>query len=349
MNAMRALFRFVLPVSAVLLGACASPPPPPPHPVADDARWLTYAGGSGPGAGKHIVLVAAEQEYRAEQSMPMLARVLSTHHGFHCTVLFVQHNGLVDPTQKTRQEDRTIVHDIPGLEHLAKADLLILFTRFMTLAPTQLAHILEYLDSGKPIFALRTANHGFLGEFPYQVNGKRVRFGEDVLGGTFLGHHGNWHADSTRGILVPEQLGHPILRGVTDVWGPSDVYRTFKEGSSLPAGCTALVLGQPLLGRKHGDAPNTAKEPLPVAWTKTWTGNKGIPARVFHCTMGSGADFESEGVRRLAVNAAYWCMGIEDRITADRSVACVGPYVPLDTGFNHAELGVVPKPVAAYR
>ena len=330
----------------LLLAACSAPPP---HPVPDDARWLTYPGGDGPGRGKHIVLVAAEQEYRSEQSMPMLARVLATHHGFHCTVLFVQHDGLVDPTQKTLQEDKTIVHDIPGLEHLASADLLILFSRFMTLAPTQLTHITDYLDSGKPIFALRTANHGFLGEFPYKVNGKRVRFGEDVLGGTFLGHHGNWHADSTRGILVPEQLAHPILRGVTDVWGPSDVYRTFREGGSLPEGCTALVLGQPLLGRKHGDAPNPEKEPLPVAWTKTWTGNQGKAARVFHFTMGSGADFESEGVRRVAVNAAYWCMGLEDRITPDRSVACVGPYAPRDTGFNHAELGVVPKPVAAYR
>jgi hypothetical protein len=264
----------------LLLAACASPPP---HPVPDDARWLTYSGGAGPGAGKHIVLVAAEQEYRSEQSMPMLAKVLATHHGFHCTVLFAQRGGLVDPTQPTRLEDKATVHDIPGLEHLAKADLLILFSRFLTLPEAQLKHFTDYFDSGQPILALRTANHGFLGPFPYAVNGNRVRFGEDVLGGTFLGHHGNWHADSTRGSLVPEQLRlHPILRGVTDVWGPSDVYRTFPEGGRLPDGCTALVIGQPLLGRKPDDAPNPAKEPLPVAWTKTWTGNRGIAARVFH-------------------------------------------------------------------
>jgi hypothetical protein len=334
-------------VTALLLSAACKTAPP--HPVPEDARWLTYVGGDGPGRGKHIVLVAAEQEYRSEQSMPMLAKVLAVRHGFHCTVLFAQQHGLVDPTQRTRQEDRTIVHEIPGLEHLAAADLLILFSRFMTLAPAQLAHVTDYLDSGKPIFALRTANHGFLGAFPYQVNGKRVRFGEDVLGGTFLGHHGNWHADSTRGILVPEQLAHPILRGVRDVWGPSDVYRTFPEGGRLPDGCQALVLGQPLLGRQPGDAPNPAKEPLPVAWTKTWTGNRGLTARVFHLTMGSGADFENEGVRRLAVNAAYWCLGLEDQITADRSVACVGPYAPLDTGFDYERLGVKPRPVSDYR
>ena len=330
-----------------LLTGCASSPPP--HPVPADARWLTYAGGDGPGRGKHIVLVAAEQEYRSEQSMPMLAKVLAAHHGFHCTVLFAQHDGLVDPTQPTQAEDKTVVHDIPGLEHLAKADLLILFTRFMTLPEAQLAHLIDWFDSGKPIFALRTANHGFLGEFPYKVNGKRVRFGEDVLGGTFLGHHGNWHADSTLATPTKEQAAHPILRGVREVWGPSDVYRTFPEGGSLPAGCEALLVGQPLIGRKRGDAPNPEKEPLPVAWTKTWTGNRGRTARVFHFTMGSGADFEDEGMRRVAVNAAYWCMGLEDRITADRSVACVGPYHPLDTGFDYKALGVVPKPVSAYR
>lgn len=326
---------------------CAAPHP---HPVPDDPRWLTYPGGDGPGRGKHIVLIAAEQEYRSEQSLPMLASILAARHGFDCTVLFaLNQDGMVDPTLKTRAEDPSVVHDVPGLEYLRTADLVIFFHRFITLPDEQMRHVVEYLDSGKPIFGIRTANHGFLGPFPYEVNGKAVRFGEDVLGGTFLEHHGNWHADSTRGILVPAQRAHPILTGIHDVWGPSDVYRTYPEGSALPAGCTALVYGQPLLGRQHDDAPNPEKEPLPVAWTKTWTGATGKTARVFHLTMGSGADFESAGLRRLTINAAYWCLGLEDRISATSSVAYVGPYAPLDTGFNHAELGVVPKPPAAYR
>lgn len=69
------------------------------HPVPENPNWLTYAGGEGPGKGRHVVLIAAEQEYRSEQSMPMLAKVLSTHHGFDCTVLFgVNAKGEVDPT-----------------------------------------------------------------------------------------------------------------------------------------------------------------------------------------------------------------------------------------------------------
>lgn len=332
------------------LGACAAQDHPVADDVADDPRWLTYAGGEGPGAGRHIVLVAADQEYRSEQSMPMLARILARHHGFHCTVLFAQNvDGLVDPTMPTRQDDKEKVHDIPGLNLLAKADLMILFSRFMSPSEQALGHIIDYIDAGKPIVALRTANHGFLGPFPYEIDGRKVRFGDDVLGGTFRGHHGGWHRESTRGILVEAQREHPILRGVDDVWGPSDVYRTYPQGKALPEGCTALVMGQPLTGLAPDDPPNAKKIALPVAWTKTWTGSKGKAGRVFHCTMGSARDFESAGLRRLVTNAAYWCMHLEGAIDGKASVDYVGKYEPLPSGFNYDNLGVKPRPVAFYR
>jgi hypothetical protein len=164
-----------------------------------------------------------------------------------------------------------------------------------------------------------------------------------------MGHHGNWHQDSTRGNIVPELKDHPILIGVSDIWGNSDVYRTYKEGTSLPAGCTALVWGQPLMGRKPDDAPNPKLEPLPVAWFKNWQTSEGKTARVFQSTMGSGTDLDSAGLRRLIINAAYWCMEMESSITAERSVEIVGAYKPLESGFDYKELGVEPKPVSAYK
>ena len=319
------------------------------HPVPQSPLWLTYQGAGGPGSGKHIVLIAADQEYRSEQSMPMLAGILSKRHGFDCTVLFsVNDKGESDPTMPTHFKDKNMTHDIPGLEHLGKADLLILFSRMITLPDKQVKHVIDYLDSGKPIIGIRTANHGFL-KFPYEVNGKRVRFGDDVLGGAFRGHHGNWHADSTRGILVEAAKDHPILRGVKDIWGPSDVYRTYPKGKSLPAQCQALVYGQPLLGRNHDDGVNKEKEPLPVAWTKTWTGSTGKTARVFHVTMGSAKDYQSAGLRRLTINAAYWCLQMERQISATSSVEYVGEYKPLASGFQYDKLSVVPKKPAAYR
>ncbi len=324
------------------------------HPVPENPQWLTYPGGDGPGKGKHIVLIAADQEYRSEQAMPMMAKILSVRHGFDCTVLFgVNERGEVDPTMpvypEKGKEAEFRPHHIPGLEHLASADLVVFFTRLLTLPKPELEHIVKYVDSGKPIIALRTANHGFNVPLPYKLNGKQVRWGEDVLGGTFLNHHGRWMADSTRGRIVEEQKRHPVLAGVTDIWGDSDVYRTYQEGTSLPPGCTALVWGQPLLGRRSDDPLNEELEPLPVAWVKHWQTSGGKTARVFHSTMGSATDLKSAGLRRLIINAAFWGMGLEAAISATRSVEIVGDYRPLGSGFDYPGLRVVPKPVSAYK
>ncbi len=319
------------------------------HPVPESPLWLTYSGENGPGVGKHIVLIAADQEYRSEYSMPMLARLLAKHHGFHCTVLFsLNKDNEVDPTQKIRWEDKTVTHNIPGLEHLEKCDLVILFSRLLSLPPEQLQHIYNYLDSGKPLIGIRTANHGFI-EFDYRKHENKVNFGEDVLGGSFRSHHGRWQQDSTRGIIVEQNKDHPVLKGVTDIWGTSDVYRTFKEGDRLPEGCLPLVNGQPLMGRNHDDAVNPELIPLPVAWVKTWTGNTGNTARVFNMTMGSAQDFKSEGVRRMAVNAVYWCQQMESSIDAQSCMDIVGVFNPPDSGFAYKDLHIVPRKPNFYR
>ena len=347
-------FLSMLAVAGALGAACgtaqeAGDRQPGPHPVPESALWLTYPAADGPGEGRHVVLVAADQEYRSEQSLPMLAQLLSRRHGFHCTVLFSLNEAReVDPTMKIRWQDETMTHDVPGLEHLACADVLILFSRLITLPDEQLAHLYAYLDSGKPIIGLRTANHGFIG-FDYRKDGERVRFGEDVLGGSFRNHHGRWHQDSTRGFPVEKNRDHPILIGVDDVWGPSDVYRTFEEGGGLPEGCVGLLMGQPLTGRLPDDPPNEELIPLPVAWVKSWTGGAGLSARVFHSTMGSARDFQSAGLRRLLTNAVYWCVGLEEHIRPDSNVELVGPFEPLPSGFDYEKLGVRAYPPAHYR
>ncbi|MBM3903233.1 MAG: ThuA domain-containing protein [Verrucomicrobia bacterium] len=320
--------------------------------AADPEPWLTYPGKSGPGRGKRVVLIAADQEYRSEHAMPMLARILSTHHGFDCTVLFgVNEKGEVDPTLPVYPEEGRVFreHHIPGLERLAQADLVLFFPRLLTLPMRERQLIVDYIDSGRPILSLRTGNHGFHAALPYRIDGRIVDWGNEVLGGGFMNHHGQWQADSTRGVIVEAMKDHPILRGVRDIWGPSDVYRTYKEGGSLPAGSTALVWGQPLLGRKPTDRPNPDLEPLPVAWFKHWKTRNGRQARVFQSTMGSAQDLECADLRRLVINAIYWGLGMESAITPDRSVDLVGPYAPPESGFHYAELGVVPRPVSAFR
>ena len=49
---------------------------------------LVYDGESGLGKGKHLVFIASDHEYRSEETLPALARILAKHHGFKCSVVF---------------------------------------------------------------------------------------------------------------------------------------------------------------------------------------------------------------------------------------------------------------------
>src|ERR1039457_914133 len=104
--------------------------------------------------GKNIVLIAGDQEYRSEESIPALAKILETGHGFHCTVLY-------SINRKTGAIDPSTTDNIPGLEALRKADLMVLFTRYLELPDDQMKEIIAYTNSGRPIVGLRTATHAF--------------------------------------------------------------------------------------------------------------------------------------------------------------------------------------------
>src|SRR5208283_1079598 len=83
---------------------------------------VVLQGKTGPLAGKHVVLIAADDEYRSEELIPQLAKILAMHHGCISTVLFAvdPKTGLIDPG----------ANNIPGLEALESADLLVLFARW---------------------------------------------------------------------------------------------------------------------------------------------------------------------------------------------------------------------------
>lgn len=346
---MNQLLTFIVLLVCTLLLGCHATQAEEAHPVPESDLWLTYKGGDGPGKGKHIVLLAAEQEYRAEQALPMLARTLAKHHGFDCTVLFLMNeDGLVDPTLPAPFKEEGRNNIVPGLEHLAKADAFIWMSRFLQLSDKDIQHLYDYFDSGKPIIALRTANHGLWRDNkPYMVGDKKVGLSE-MLGGAFMGHHGGWKREATSGIVVEENKTHPILIGVKDVWGTTDVYRCHKE-DHVPADCTALLLGQPMKTLERDAPANTEKVPLPIAWTKTWVGNQGKASPILHFTMGSAKDFENEGVRRVTINGVYWGLGMSDQIKADSDMSIVGEYKPLKDGFNYEKLGVYPRPAKDFR
>ena len=306
---------------------------------AADQQWLVFEGGHGVGNGKQIVLVGGDEEYRSEESLPQLAKILSKHHGFKCTVLFA-----IDP--KTGEINPDVNNNIPGLDALKTADLMIISTRFRNLPDDQMKLIVDYIESGKPIIGMRTATHSFklakgttYAKYSWDNNDDASfsqGFGRQVLGETWINHHGKHGSESTRGIIAKGQEANPILKGIKDgdIWGPTDVYgvRLPLSGDSTP-----LVLGQILTGMKSDDAPvvGPRNEPMmPVAWTRTYKSASGKSARVFTTTMGAASDLPNEGLRRLLVNAVFWSLGLEDKITDKLNVQLVGDYAPTPFKFG---------------
>jgi hypothetical protein len=65
----------------------------------DPAKYrVVYKGDKGPGVGKNIVFIATDHEYRGEESLPALARIMAKHYGFTCTVVYaLDDNGNILP------------------------------------------------------------------------------------------------------------------------------------------------------------------------------------------------------------------------------------------------------------
>jgi type 1 glutamine amidotransferase len=307
--------------------------------------WVIYEGGDGPGKGKHVVLVSGDEEYRSEEALPQLAKILAKRHGFKCTVLFA-----IDPKDGTINPGVTT--NIPGLEALKTADLMVICTRFRSLPADQMKFIADYVAAGKPVVGLRTATHAFkydkdspFANWSWDSNAKGLEggFGRKVLGETWVNHWGAHGSQSTRGLIVKGQEDNPILRGIKDgdVWGPTDVYEVH-----LGSECTPLLLGEVVKGMKPTDPPLEGKknEPMmPVAWTKSYSVKEGKTGRAFCTTLGASQDFATEGTRRLIVNACFWAAGLEGKIPAKTDVDLVGTYEPSPFKFGGHKKGVKPS------
>lgn len=305
---------------------------------------LKYEGGKGPGWGKHVVFIASDHEYRSEETLPAVARILAKHHGFECTVLFgVDENGVIKPGHS----------NVPGMEVLKEADLLVVFTRFQNWPDEQMQHFDDYVKRGGPIVGLRTATHGFkipgdrkYAKYSNGFKGEEMKdgFGRQILGEKWAGHYGGNHRSSTRLDIVPEQAQHPILRGVKSMWVQCGGY---KADPLKPS--TVLAMAQPLQGMEPDSPADPKMPPVPGAWTRSYKGADGAEGRVFTSTYGASNDIENEGYRRMLVNACFWAAGIEDQITAEANVEFVGPYNATwrrDRGKRKA--GVKPSDLAGW-
>ncbi len=297
---------------------------------------IELPGGNGAAAGLHVVFVSGDEEYRSEEALPQLARILSRHHGARSTVLFaLDDDGTINPDRRD---------NIPGLEALESADLMVLFTRFRDLPDAQMKHIVDYVESGRPIIAIRTSTHAFAfsNENPTSYRHWTWNagqpwsggFGRQVLGETWVAHHGHHGSEATRGVVPVAARRHPIVRGVEDVWGPTDVYAI----RDLPLDATVILEGSIVDGMttdaEHvNDARNAPR--MPVVWTRE-RAVPGItaPQRVVTSTIGAATDYENEDLRRIFVNACLWATSREAKIPERANVDLVGTYEPTQFGFG---------------
>ena len=351
-------------VCIVIFGCCSCTTKPEGNETEQVKQWLTFEGKTDM---PKIVFISGDEEYRSEEALPQLAKILSTKHGFTCTVLFAQDPakpGIINPNY---------VQNIPGLESLKTADLMVIFTRFRALPEEQMQYIDDYLKSGKPVIGMRTSTHAFnfskidsTSKWKYYSNYYdgadewKEGFGRLVLGEKWISHHGNHKHQSTRGVSAPGMEKHPILNGISpgDIWGPTDVYGVRLP---LPADSQPIVLGQvinrageyndqdTLYGMRFTDnvvagieieKDKEGKETkinrndpmMPVAWIKSYQIPGGQKGKVFTTTMGAATDLLTEGTRRMIVNSVFWCLDLA--VPERANVDLVGDYRPSPFAFK---------------
>ncbi len=291
--------------------------------------------------GKHVVFLSGDEEYRSEEAMPMLAKILSQRHGFKCTVLFaLDADGTINPDNQK---------SLPDSQALDSADAIVMGLRFRNWLDADMQRFVSAFERGVPLIALRTSTHPF--NFPaeskwakYSYNARAPwpgGFGKHVIGETWVSHWGRHKFEATRGVAEPAAKDDPLLRGVTEVFGDSDVYEAYP-----PADAKILMRGLVLKGMNPADAPaesmkkraNDKQEQglnspaMPIAWTRTFTHESGKTNKIFTTTMGAATDLENESLRRFVVNSVFWATGLT--IPAKADVAPVDPYTPRKYGFK---------------
>lgn len=334
--------------------------------IVENTEWNSFQGSEESDA-PNVVLISGDEEYRSEEGLTQLAKILSERHGFNCTVHYSQ-----DP-ENIGVVNANFHGNIPGLEQLKNADLMIILTRFRALNDDQMNYINDYLMAGKPVVGLRTATHAFQFNTKDSIPSKWMHysnsfndensewnggFGRLVLGEKWISHHGHHKHQSTLGIVDSDAENHPITNGISsgDIWGPTDVYGVRLP---LPGDSQPIILGQ-VMNRKgeyveddafYGLRPtddeialtnpgqkkieNINDPMMPIAWTKSYQLPGGKKGKAFTSTIASSTDLMSEGVRRLIVNGSYWAMGLEVPEKAD--VTLVGEYQPTAYGFRKAD------------
>ncbi|HLJ93896.1 MAG TPA: ThuA domain-containing protein, partial [Gemmataceae bacterium] len=204
-----------------------------------------------------VCLVSGSLEYQSDESLRTFQKYLEEHFPIRCTRAF-------------RKTD----DDLPGLENLDTCDVMLLFTRRLTISGKQLERIQKYCRSGKPIVAVRTASHAFQ---------NWLALDKEILGGNYQGHYPE--GPVTKVSIVEKAKNHPILAGVTPFESVGSLYKNIGRAADVDVLLT-------------GSIPEHTE---PIAWTRIHNGG-----RVFYTSLGHPKDFQNSNFQRLLANALLW-------------------------------------------
>lgn len=225
-----------------------------------------------------IVFMIGEEGYKTAESLPAFAKAHLQPLGFRTEFIFA---------------DKKDPNSFPNLDVIKQADLLFLSVRRKTLPAAQMKLIREYLDSGKPLMAVRTSSHGFSLSKGKPADGyvEWKGFDKEVLGGEYAGDFNNKTPTDVTTQLRAEQ--NPIMATVRNKYFRSkgSMYKSI----NLKGSTKILLRG---LSRVEGQPVQ-----MPVAWTNTYK-----KSRVFYTSLGHASDFKINTFTHTLVNAVYWCL-----------------------------------------
>jgi type 1 glutamine amidotransferase len=212
------------------------------------------------GAPLQVCLLSGSSEYKSDESLASFQKYLEARFNAVCHRAFGKDKGT----------------GLPGLVTLDAADVMVVFTRRVSLTEKELAQIKRHIAAGKPVVGIRTASHAFQ---------NFMELDAEVFGGSYKGHYSDMPA-SIR--IVPGLANHPILAGVS----PFSTLGKLYKNAALAEDVTVLLTA------------STEEHSEPVAWTHRHNGG-----RMFYTSLGVPEDFEKPEFRQLLVNALFWTAG----------------------------------------
>ncbi|MEM6690312.1 MAG: ThuA domain-containing protein [Planctomycetota bacterium] len=214
-----------------------------------------------------VVVMVAEREYETDESLAKFA----SEHLKEFEVVFV----------RASSDDR---NRFVGIEAIKDADVLIVSVRRRTPPVKQLSLIRRYVESGKPVIGIRTANHAFSlrKDSPAEGYADWPSWDADVFGGSYTNHFKN------------DRL--PEIRFVQSFGGADLSDEGFVSKGSLyrvsPVHAEAEIIANGELSAEAGELSDPVE---PVAWEF----HRSDGGYSFYTSLGHKSDFETSAFVKL--------------------------------------------------